>query len=213
MHDEKYIDIIELFDNHLNKFVEDDEVIVFDDVESKDNHIDVYWIKPNLEYRPYSILVTCGMSRYPMKVPVGNDEKRFIEVAMLFPMDWDFSNIESKPETISWPISHLQSIGKMPISLDTWIGFGHTIGCNDSKGEYFPGTKFNSTIIFPSLKLPKSFTEFENGDSLVKIYSATPLYSEELKFKFENDSNALIDKFNEFNIQEIIDTNRKNTCK
>jgi len=28
MHDDEYIDIIELFDSHLDKFVEDDEVIV-----------------------------------------------------------------------------------------------------------------------------------------------------------------------------------------
>ena len=111
MHDDKHIDIIELFDSHLDKFVDDDEVIIFDDVESKYNHIDVYWIKPNLEYRPYSILVTCGMSRYPMKVPVEYEDKRFIEVAMLFPLDWDFSNIESKPETISWPISHPRPSG------------------------------------------------------------------------------------------------------
>ena len=72
MHDDKYIDIIELFDSHLDRFVEDDEVIVFDDIESKDNHVDVYWIKPNLEYRPYSILVTCGMSRFPMILTNGN---------------------------------------------------------------------------------------------------------------------------------------------
>jgi len=33
MHDDKYKDSIELFDRHLDEFVEDDEVIVFDDVE------------------------------------------------------------------------------------------------------------------------------------------------------------------------------------
>jgi len=213
MHDDKYIDIIELFDSHLDRFADNDEVIVFDDVESKDNHIDVYWIKPDLEYRPYSILVTCGMSRFPMIVPKGYEDKRFIEVAMLFPMDWDFSDIKSKPDSIAWPINHLQSIGKMPISENTWIGFGHTIGCNKSKGDCFSGTGFNSTIILPSIRLPESFTKISNKDDLITIYSAVPLYPEELKYKLDNDSNALIDKFNEFNIQEIIDINRINTCK
>ena len=213
MHEEKYKDIIELFDSHLDKFVDEDEVIVFDDVESKNNHIDVYWIKPNMEYRPYSILVTCGMSRFPMNVPKEKEEKKLIEIAMLFPYDWDFSNIKSKPDSITWPIYHLQSLGKLPIINNSWIGFGHTIGCNEKKGDYFSGTKFNSTIIFPSIKLPKSFTEIENGNNLITIYTAIPIYPEELKYKLDSGSNALVDKFNEFNVQEIVDMNRINTCK
>jgi len=213
MHNEKYIDIIEIFDSHLDKFVDDDEVIVFDDIESKDNHIDVYWIKPNLEYRPYSILLTCGMSRFPMVVPEGYEDKRFIEIAMLFPMDWDFSDIKSKPDSVTWPIHHLRTIGKTPILQNTWIGFGHTIGCGKSESDCYPGTRFNSTIIFPSIKLPESFTEIRNNDDLIKIHSAIPLYQEELKFKLDNGSNSLIDKFNELDIQEIVDINRINTCK
>lgn len=212
MHNKKFLDLIEIFDSHLDNFVENDEVIVFDDIKSKYNHIDVYWIKPNLEYRPYSILITCGMSRFPMKVPVEHEDTKYIEVAMLFPKEWDFSNIKAKPESITWPISHLQSIGKMPISKNTWIGFGHTIECFKGVNDYFPGTNFNSTIIFPTIKLPKSFSEFKNVDNLIKIYSAIPLYPSELKYKLENGANALVDKFNEFNIQEIVDINRINTC-
>lgn len=212
MHDERQLDIIEIFDTHLEKFVEENEVIVFDDIESKENHIDIYWIKPNLEYRPYSILVTCGMSRNPMNVPKGYEDKKFIEVAMLFPLDWDFSDINTKSDKITWPIYHLKSIGKMVADPKTWIGFGHTIGCNETKGNYFPGTGFNSTIIFPSIELPESFTKIDNQGKLVRIYSAIPIYPEELNYKLENNSNALIEKFNEFNIQEIVDLNRKNTC-
>lgn len=52
----------------------------------------------------------------------------------------------------------------------------------------------------------------DNGD-LIKIYSAIPLYPEELKYKLENGSNELIDKLNELNVQEIIDLDRINTCK
>ena len=66
---------------------------------------------------------------------------------------------------------------------------------------------------FPSIKLPKEFAEIKKEDSVIKIYSAIPLYPEELKFKLENDSNSLIDKFNEFEIQEIVDIFRKNTCE
>lgn len=97
--------------------------------------------------------------------------------------------------------------------MDTWIGYGHTISWVDSEKDCFPGTEFNSTIILPSRELPESFTQIKNGENTIKIYSAIPLYSEELKFKLDNDADTLIDKFNEFNIQEIIDLKRINTCK
>ena len=211
MEDTKYIDIIDNFENHLESFVDEDDILVFDD-ESEENKVDVYWIKPNKEYRPYSILVTCGMGRFPMMWPdrEEDDEEQFIEVAMLFPMDWDFN---SESDTVIWPIEYLRSIGKMAVSLDTWIEFGDTIECDKSKGGYFPGTRFNSAIIFPSIKLPKTFTNIENGDDLINIYSAIPLYPEELNFKQDKGSNILIDKFNKFDIQEIIDIKRINTCK
>jgi len=212
MHEKRHLDIIELFDNHLDRFVDDDELVVFHDVESKDNHIDIYWIKPNKEYRPYSILMTVGMSRFPMNVPTGYEDKRLIELSMLFPKAWDFSNINSKPDTLQWPIHHLRSIGKMPISKNTWIGFGHTISYHRKESDLFPGTRFSSTIILPSIHLPETFIKIPLEKETISIYTAIPLYPEELDYKNSHDTNSLIEKLNDFKIQEIIDIDRINTC-
>jgi len=212
MHDKKQLDLIELIDSHLDEYVEEDELIVFDDVNDKDNHIDIYWIKPNVDYRPYSILMTCGMSRFPMNVPESHDGDSLIEVAMILPMDWDLSDIKSKPDSISWPIHHLRAIGKMPRSQNTWIGFGHTIECSQTNRQFFSGTDFNSTIIFPSIQLPDSFVNIKSDNGLIKLYSAIPLFPQELDFVIKNGSGVLIDKFNDFDIQEIVDIKRRNTC-
>ena len=213
MENEEYMDLIDLLETHLENFIEEDDLIVFEDVESKNNPVDVYWIKPNAEYRPYSILLTCGLSQFASTLPEEFEENRFVEFAMLFPMDWDFDNIEDKPESIAWPISFLQGIGKMPISEDTWFGFGQTRYCGNRKEDCFPGTPFNSAIVLPSIKLPKEFTDIKIGNDLIKIYSVIPLYPEELKFSLDHDANTLLDRFNKFEIQEIIDLNRKNSCK
>ena len=213
MEDEKYTDLIELFEAHLEGFVEEDDIVIFEDTESGENVVDIYWIKPNAEYRPYSILVTCGMSEFASTLPEGFEENRYVELAMLFPMDWDFDNIDDKPESVTWPLDLLQGMAKMHVTEETWFGFGQTIDCSNKKDECFPGTKFNSSIVLPSIKLPKEFTEIKIGNDLIKIFSVVPIFPEELKFLKDNDANALIDKFNMFETQEIIDVNRKNTCK
>ncbi|MFB6363421.1 suppressor of fused domain protein [Paenibacillus elgii] len=40
-----------------------------------------------------------------------------------------------------------------------------------------------------------------------------PLYSEEMDFKLMHGSDPLLDKLDEYGINEIIDLNRRNTCK
>jgi hypothetical protein len=212
MHDKEQQDIIELMDDHLDSFVSEDEIIVFDDSGSIENHIDICWIKPNMEYRPYSILLTCGMSRNPMNVPKGLEDKKYLEIAMLLPSDWDLSDIKTKPDSISWPIHHMKGIGKIPVDQNTWIGFGHTIDYNKSKGDYFPDTKFTSSIILPSISLPENFVRIKKDNDIINIFSAIPIYKEELDYKLVNDTNSLIEKFNEFEIKEILDTQRINTC-
>jgi len=213
MHSDKELETIEIIDNHLENFITDDELIVFHEKESKDNHIDVYWIKPNLEYRPYSILMTCGMSRFSMKVPDGLEEKQFIELVMLLPAEWNLENMTQKDEKITWPITHLKSIAKIPVKDNSWIGYGHTITWSTHQNECFPGTQFNSSIILPSMTLPESFTRIESHKKVIKIYSVVPLYPEELDFKLKNDADSLIDKFNETNVEEILNINRINCCE
>lgn len=166
-----------------------------------------------MEYRPYSILLTCGMSRKPMNVPSGFDDKKYLEIAMLLPSDWDLSNIKTKPDSITWPIHHLKGIAKIPADQNTWIGFGHTIDYNKRKGDYFPDTKFTSSIILPSISLPEKFVKIKKDNDLINIFSAIPIFKEELDYKIANNTNSLIDKFNEYEIKEIIDLKRINTCK
>ncbi|RYY52219.1 MAG: suppressor of fused domain protein, partial [Chitinophagaceae bacterium] len=45
------------------------------------------------------------------------------------------------------------------------------------------------------------------------VLSMLPLYAEEMDYKLKKGSDALLTQLDKYNIGEIIDVNRKNTCK
>ena len=49
LHSSESQHLIEVIDNHLQDFTEDDEVIVFHETETSKVHTDIFWIKPNLD--------------------------------------------------------------------------------------------------------------------------------------------------------------------
>lgn len=211
----EYLETIEIIDAHLDQFFEDGEIIVFheEDTLEGDNHIDVYWIKPNKKYRPYTILMTCGMSRYPMQVPEGQEKDQYKEVVMLLPMDWSFGNSKLRAAEEMWPVNHLKSIASIPHDQNTWMGFGHTIAWSLEEEECFPGTNFSASVLISSITLPDSFTKIAQEKGDIHLLSVIPLYQEELKFKMEHGSSGLIDRFNEFELDEILDLNRGSVCQ
>lgn len=48
---------------------------------------------------------------------------------------------------------------------------------------------------------------------MVNFYAIVPLYSEELDFKLKHGSDPLLDKFDEYGVDELLDVNRRNTCR
>jgi hypothetical protein len=47
----------------------------------------------------------------------------------------------------------------------------------------------------------------------VRLYSMIPLYKEEMNFKIKNGVESLVNKFVKFGVSDMIDVDRKNTCK
>ena len=90
--------------------------------------------------------------------------------------------------------------------------YGHTYMYDENK-EYAKGVGFNSVVLVNSMELSSEFTEIElTNNKVVDIYTLVPLYKEELKFKKENSLTELLEKFDDFNIEEIVQIGRKNVC-
>ncbi len=211
LHHEKDLDCIEIIDKHLEQFFYEDEVLVFHEKETKEdsNHMDVFWITSN-KYPDFNILMTCGMSRYEMSIPENSKGNKLIEVVILLPKSWNLKGLDWQDEEKCWPILHLKSIGKIPFEQNTWIESSHTISYDKNRG-CMPGTNFVGSIILPPLSLEKEFTIIEAAN--IHFLMVLPIFEEELTYKLKHGSNKLIDKLNRYGINDVLDINRRNTCK
>lgn len=199
-------------DEHLNQFFDKNEdIVVLDEIESEVIHRDIFIIKSNKE-RPYHILLSCGMSAIPMKIPEDIESSEFCEVMILLPKDWNIEYEFFDDERNYWPFRLIKELMMLPHPNKTWLGYGHTFEYEENE-EYAENVGFNSVILLNSIELSKEFTEIKlNDNKVIDIYTLIPLYKEELIFKKENGTSKLLEKFDDFDIDEIIKIGRKNVC-
>jgi Suppressor of fused protein (SUFU) len=204
--------VVAYIDEHLERFFNDEDVTVFHEIISDMVHVDIYMIKAT-EDRDYNILLTSGLSSLPMNVPEGAEGLAYAEIMALVPKDWKLSQGDFNNEDNYWPIRQLKTLARFPHLYGTWIGEGHTIANGNPPQRMSPNCAFEGVILLPGVTLPEEFTFIETEDKVISILSMVPLYAEEMDFKLKKGSGALLDKFDKFDIGEIIDVNRKNTCK
>lgn len=208
------LDPIEIIDTHLEQFFEEDEVIVFHELDTPEdeNHIDIYWIRAPKDIMDYAILLTVGISRVEQNLEGDYDAPNFIEVMMLVPWDWNFSDYHWTDDEY-WPIHHLKTIAKIPSTQNTWYGYGHSID-SAADNSLIKGTNFKASVLLETITLTNDFVNIKVDDEkTIHIFSAVPIYPEELDFKIKHSAGELIDKFNRYRIDEVVDINRRNTCK
>ena len=102
---------------------------VFHELVSPDIHVDICVVPPS-EERDYYTLVTMGMGAHRMNVPEELAEYKLerAELAIALPPDWKLDEGSMKDERWYWPFRLLKVLARLPISSDTWLGFGHTMG-------------------------------------------------------------------------------------
>lgn len=203
VYDEEEMEAIE---NHIEKnFGEYDSV--FHEIISPDIHVDICMIPPS-EERNYHVLVTMGMGAHSMNVPEELAEYKLerAELAVCLPADWD---LQSDDEKWYWPIRMLKVLARLPISEDTWLGWGHTVDNGESFDE--------STQLCGSMLIsPANFEETANictmpDGSEVNFYQVIPLYSEEMEYKMNNNAEGLLNLMDDSIL--ILNPNRINYCK
>jgi len=211
-------DTIEQVSQHIEDNVGKVET-VFHEIVSDIVHIDIHWVKPNDKF-PFHTLVTSGMSDLPMTVPHGYEVTKYLELCILLPDNWnidgtDYNTMEEafKDENNYWPVRWLKTIARFPHEYETFLSYGHTIPNGENADPFADNTKFGCMLLMPSLSLGNNFFELKvKGDKTINFYCLYPLYKEEMDFKLKKGTDALIDKFEKFNVTDIVDINRKNTC-
>ncbi|MBC8168126.1 MAG: suppressor of fused domain protein [Bryobacteraceae bacterium] len=184
---------------------------VFHEIISDDLHIDVHHVSSNL-FRRYEVLVTSGMSARPMAVPTDTNLPRFAEMLVVLPKGWPLSKRDFEDERKYWPLRLIKDLARYVHHGNTWLGFGHTVASGpseDTTKPYADGTSLCACIILPpsSLGAAAWSMKSKSGDELF-FWAAVPIYMSELKFKFENGVDPLLDLFDRHKVTDRIDPNR-----
>ncbi len=186
---------------------------VFHEIISDLVHIDVH-VVPASEPFPYLRLVTSGMSDLPMTLPGGAPGSAYMELMVALPADWPISADAFEDERNYWPVRLLKTLARLPHEYDTWLGFGHTIPNGHPAEPYAPGVGFDGAIVLPPVTAPEGFGTLQLDDArTIEFMSIVPLYPEEMDLKLKKDAEALLDRFDAKNIQDVIVPGRVNVAR
>lgn len=185
---------------------------VLHEIISPDIHLDIIVVPPTDE-DPYYKLITMGVGAYAMNIPenLRGEELEHMELVLYLPKTWD---IKSSDEKDYWPIRYLKILGRLPINMDTWLGFGHTIHGNEDMTPFAENTELNSFVLLTACNLMYERLDLTlSSGKKINFYQMFPLYQEELDYKLENGLDALLDLFDDEDILPVLNIKRHNYCK
>ncbi len=186
---------------------------VFHELISDLVHIDVHIVNPTKK-RDFFTLITSGMSDRPMTVPDGAREFRYAELLICLPPSWLFGAEAWKDESNYWPVRLLKQLARMPHEYETWLGLGHSMPNGDPPQPYAPNTKLCCALLFLPSTTPDDFDRLQLSPAkTVQFYGVYPLYKEEMALKLRKGADALISRFAENRITEVLDVSRRNVAK
>ena len=94
-------------------------------------------------------------------------------------------------QTCALPIL-LKVLARLPISSDTWLGWGHTM---DNQKPFSEDTGLCAAILVGLQGSAENFHFCQLSDGTkVNFYQVIPLYRDELEYKLEHDADALIEQ-------------------
>ena len=203
---------IELISRHIEQHL-GKVASVFHEVVSELVHIDVHLVPP-AEKRPFATLVTSGMSDRPMHPPPDAEEFSYAELMICLPPDWPLSRQDLQDENNYWPVRWLKQLARFPHEYQTWLFEGHSIPNGDPPQAFADNTRFCGWLLFLPVLAPQDFLELKISDQkTIRFFAIYPLFEEEMQLKLAEGMDALINRFAEHGVTEVVDVNRANTCK
>lgn len=168
---------------------------VFHELVSPDIHVDICVVPPS-ERRNYYTLVTMGMGAHRMNVPKELAEYKLerAELAIALPPDWKLDKDSMQEERWYWPVGLLKVLARLPISNDTWLGFGHTM---EKQSPFAEDTELCAAILTGPQDMDLDTCGevcILPGGEEVNFYQVLPLYREEMEYKLEHDADALLER-------------------
>ena len=174
--------------------------------------IQIILIPPRLEHDYYT-LVTLGLSRHRMKFPEERQDEKLERAELLInlPRYWKLTESGCKEDRWSWPIQMMLSIVRFALN-DPEVGLESrtTLMEGDDGIPFAENTELRGKILlWPGPFGQDAFAcRLPSGEE-VNFYQVIPLYREEIQFKRENGSDALLDLCQDESL-EVINPKRLN---
>jgi hypothetical protein len=191
---------------------------VFHEIESDLVRIDILVVGPS-DKRPFTTLVTCGMSDRPMRVPIEDPEDlglvpelRYAELLLCLPPDWPLTSESFRDEANYWPVRWLKRLARLPHRCDGWLGVGHTIPNGDPPAPFAPNVPFCGWLVDEPVLLPTEVQKLRLSDKVVNFYSIVPLYEEEMLLKLRKGSGSLAHLLDRAKVSELVEVGRRNVA-
>jgi len=174
---------------------------VLHELVSPDIHCDIVVIEPRRRH-PYYTLVTMGAGAYPMNVPdavEGSEWLHRAEFIINLPPYWKLGEADWQDEYWYWPIRALKAMARYSIENDTWLGHGHSMSGGEEVETFAPKVPFSAWMLTWAFGFgtKAAWCKLRKGEQ-VNFYQLHPLYAAELDYKRENGTDALIDRFVEW---------------
>ena len=174
--------------------------------------LEIAVIPPRLEHDYYT-LVTVGLSRHRMGFPEERREEKLERAELLInlPRDWKLTKADCREERWSWPIRMMLATAHFAME-DPEVGLESrtTLMEGENGIPFAENTELRGEILlYPGVFGEESFfCRLPDGDE-VNFYQVIPLYREELQYKLEHGSDALLDLCPDESL-EVIDPHRLN---
>lgn len=202
-HREGDLRVIEAVVGHVERHIGPID-FVFHERRSHLVRIDVHHVPPE-GGRRFHTLVTCGMSQRPMTVPPGSEELAHAELFLVLPPDSDVSFV--------WPIELLRQLARYPHEWETWLGCAHTVQNGEPPDRFGPDIPFCASLITHPVSLGADLARRKLADRSIHFYQVIPVYLEEIRFALRHGADALLARFAQYQMSDVVDTNRRNTCR
>lgn len=155
-------------------------------------HVDVHLIAPSVEH-PWFTLVTQGMGARAFRDEEGEEQR--CELLITLPPDWVVRAEDWQRPDRSWPMQLLRLLARFPFVSGEPIDWGHSFDLSEDLGED-SGTNFCAAMLLS----PGLFEEEASACTLpdasrVTYWQVIPLYREELRYKFNYGTDALLELF------------------
>lgn len=186
---------------------------VYHEIVSDQVHLDILPFPPTGNRRFWTF-VTCGMSSEPMLVPKDVDDPlscERAEVIISLPAEWCGSGDPHQLEREGkwWPLKILKYAAHFPHLYKTWLWFGHTLAIEEEPEPLDDNTPFCAFFLAFPLGWPMESLKMVARDGRpISFLSVIPLYADELQFKLDKGTDALLDLLDKAGVNELLDPTR-----